>query len=107
MVVQSTGVHDVGGVSYEDDSINWEDKKLEHWEKSIHGLSFECWKKGFFTVDEHRRAIEGLTQESYANLSYYQKWAAAIAQNSIARGLIEQADLDAVLGETKDEPDVK
>ena len=71
----SREAHDLGGVLVDSDQdINVaDDKAYAHWERSIHALLALMIKKGLFSLDEHRRAIESLPREQYDKQSYYEK----------------------------------
>ena len=69
--------HDRGGWAT-NEPIDRSEHHLEDWEQRTDALLFVLNRKGVTTVDQHRRAIEGLSQKDYESLSYYEKWAAAI-----------------------------
>lgn len=71
----SRGVHDIGGaLKYSDQDISLDDDKVyAHWERSIHAVLGIMIKKGCFSLDEHRRAIEALPNDQHDKQSYYEK----------------------------------
>ena len=74
-------IHDVGGVEKLLSSrIDLSEKPLQLWEKQTHALLVLLSSKKLIKVDELRRAIEQLHPTHYQNFTYYEKWAAAMAQ---------------------------
>ena len=95
--VGALGVHDVGGVKSED-VLDLTDKKYEFWEREIHALLVFLVKNKKLTVDELRRAVEGLEPEIYNTLSYYERWTAAMCTLLIERGILSRADIESAHG---------
>ncbi|DBB01372.1 TPA: hypothetical protein ACH3X1_000040 [Trebouxia sp. C0004] len=101
----TTGVHDVGGLLV-DAAIDVASghKKYQLWELQTHCLVTLLAKRGFLTVDELRRGVEGLPAPAIEAMSYYERWAASVAAMSMERGTIQQRDLDQYLGVSIEEP---
>jgi len=87
--------HDMGGLPA------GKVEPLEHdylqWERRTDAMCVLLWglKGGrrYFTVDEHRRAIESLPPAEYDSLAYYEKWVVALGQCLVQRGVITSAEL--------------
>lgn len=99
----SGGPHDVGG-ALTSLPIDLTERPFQHWERAVHALMVCLVQKKLLTVDEMRRAIEGLPKHVYEAWGYYEKWAAGIAAVSIERGTISQLGFDQALGLTTSEP---
>jgi nitrile hydratase subunit alpha len=89
--------HDLGGSDL-DLKIDLTEKRFEYWERAVHATMVLLVSKGYLTVDEMRRSIEGLPAETYNSWGYYQKWAAGIAVILIERGIFTQKEWDQALG---------
>jgi len=67
------------------------------WERRIDAMAVLLWglkgTKKYFTVDEHRKAIESLPPEAYDSMAYYEKWIVALAQCMVQRGVVTSAEL--------------
>ena len=67
------------------------------WERRVDAMCVLLWGlkggKRYFTVDEHRRAIESLPPAAYDAMAYYEKWSVALAQCLLQRGVITSAEL--------------
>jgi len=48
---------------------------------------------GLFTVDGLRRALEDMGEAAFEDMSYYERWIAAINQNLIEAGTYTTAEL--------------
>eukprot|EP00927_Polykrikos_kofoidii_P020385 TRINITY_DN19653_c0_g1_i7.p1 TRINITY_DN19653_c0_g1~~TRINITY_DN19653_c0_g1_i7.p1 ORF type:complete len:594 (-),score=81.17 TRINITY_DN19653_c0_g1_i7:207-1988(-) len=95
-----SGVHDVGGVEslLGGMPLNLEEKSYSLWERQTHALLLLLVNDGRLSVDELRRAIEGLHPVHYANWGYYEKWAVAMASVLLETGVISGPALDQALG---------
>jgi len=73
-------VHDVGGQSGFGPVPLDEDGQPFHadWEARVYALSGALRRRGLFTTDEFRDAIESLPPGEYLARSYYERWLAAI-----------------------------
>jgi hypothetical protein len=56
------------------------------WEKRVDALMVLCGAKGLFTVDGLRRALEDMGEDAFENMTYYERWIAAVNQNLIEAG---------------------
>lgn len=72
------------------------------WEKRVDALVILCQKKGFFTVDGLRRALEDMGPEAFEKLSYYERWVGALRRNLVETGVLTPEELavkmDAIRG---------
>jgi hypothetical protein len=75
------------------------DRPYEYWERQVHCLAVWLIRNHLFTVDELRRAVEQLDDKSYAERSYYEKWAAAIAALLVGKQYLTRAQIEAELGD--------
>ena len=89
-------VHDMGGMP-NDDPIDQSEHTLMDWERRIDSIRGVLGEKGYMSVDELRRAIEGLPPERYQSLSYYERWTEAVEALLIEKGVITAAELDATM----------
>ena len=89
-------VHDMGGHPNAS-PIDQSEHTLMDWERRIDSIRGVLGDKGYITVDELRRAIEGLPPERYQSLGYYQRWAEAVEALLIEKGLLTAAELDATM----------
>ena len=60
-----------------------------------------CSAKGHFTVDGLRRALEDLGPGAFDQMSYYDRWVAAIADNLLAAGVVTQEALGRRIAEVR------
>ena len=74
-----------------------EERIYSDWERRIDAMAVLLWglkgTKKFFTVDEHRKAIESLPPEAYDSMAYYEKWVVGLAQCLVQRGVITTDEL--------------
>ncbi len=87
--------HDMGGLP--GTRVEPAEHDYEEWERRIDAMAVLLWglkgTKKFFTVDEHRRAIESLPPELYDGMSYYEKWIYALSTCLVQRGVVTSAEL--------------
>ena len=83
--------HDMGGSKA--GPILDETHDFALWEKRVDALMVLCSGKGHFTVDGLRRALEDMGEAAYDEMSYYERWIAAISQNLIEAEVITQSEL--------------
>jgi hypothetical protein len=83
--------HDMGGLPA--GRIDRTEHDYADWERRVDALGVVLSQKRLLTVDQRRRAIESLAPEDYDNLSYYERWAIALGQTLIQRGLITTDEL--------------
>ncbi len=50
--------------------------------------------RGYWSVDEMRRAIESLAPSDYLSFTYYQKWLAALHLLVKEKGVLSQIEID-------------
>jgi hypothetical protein len=86
------GPHDVGGL--QEGPIDPETHELSFWEKQIDGIRAVIGAKGIVTTDENRRYVEGLGDDAYQTLTYYERWTAALARQMVDKGVLTQAEID-------------
>lgn len=86
------GPHDVGGLP--EGPIDAEPHDLSFWEKQIDGLRAVIGAKGIVTTHENRRYVEGLGDDAYNTLTYYERWTAALSRQMVEKGVLTQAEID-------------
>jgi hypothetical protein len=86
------GPHDVGGLP--EGQIEAEPHDLSFWEKQIDGIRAVIGAKGIVTTHENRRYVEGLGDDAYNTLTYYERWTAALSRQMIEKGILTQAEID-------------
>lgn len=84
--IHPRGIHDMGGLP--GGPVTRDEHDYALWEKRVDALLVLLTRKGHFSVDELRNAIELLGEGAYERLSYYERWTHSIAHNLIQRGLI-------------------
>ena len=89
--------HDMGGD--EAGSINMESHDFALWEKRVDALMILGSARGHFTVDGLRRALEDMGEAAFENMSYYERWIAAINQNLIEAGVYSLEELGTKMAE--------
>jgi hypothetical protein len=65
------------------------------WEKRVDALLVLSGKKGLFSVDGLRRALEDMGEEAFETMTYYERWIAAVNQNLIEAGAYSLEELGA------------
>jgi hypothetical protein len=87
--------HDMGGEPAA--RVEPVEHDYENWERRIDAMAVLLWglkgTKKFFSVDEHRNAIESLPPEAYDAMAYYEKWIVALAQCMLQRGVVTSEEL--------------
>jgi hypothetical protein len=81
--------HDMGGRPA--GKVEATEHDYAEWERRVDALAVLLSKK--ISVDERRRAIESLPPQAYDQMSYYERWVAALAQTLIQRGVITTEEL--------------
>lgn len=71
------------------------------WEKRVDALRQIANEKGFFTVDGLRRSLEGMGEEAFETMTYYERWMASTCQNLIAEGAFSIEELNARMEEIR------
>ena len=87
------GHHDLGG--HPAGPIDRDEHDPSFWEKRVDAMVMLLSAKyGILRVDEMRRAIEQLPGDVYRDLSYYERWMAALAFHLVDKGILEQSEID-------------
>jgi hypothetical protein len=86
-------VHDRGGWPT-DEPIDPHEHQLMDWERRVDALHGVLGARGLRSVDEMRRAIEGLEPTLYESLSYYEKWTAALEVLLLEKGVLTRDEID-------------
>lgn len=63
------------------------------WEKRVDALVIIAGRRGLFTVDGLRRALEDMGPEAFDRLSYYDRWCESLTRNLIEGGVISVGEL--------------
>ena len=79
------GIHDLGGLI--ELPLKQDEHDYDPWEKRVHAIRELLAQKGLLRVDELRRTVEGMGEEKYKRLTYYEQWVWAISQVMIERGV--------------------
>jgi hypothetical protein len=85
--------HDLGGRSA--GPIDRTERELEPWEKRVDAIVrlLSAPDRRVLSVDELRRAIEGLGAAEYDRLAYYERWISALANLLIEKGVLTADEL--------------
>ena len=83
--------HDMGGGPA--GAVDAAEHDYALWEKRVDALMTALTNKGLFTVDGLRRALEDMGPDAFENMSYYERWVAAVAQNMLEAGAITSQEL--------------
>jgi hypothetical protein len=87
------GPHDVGG--QQGGPIDLSEHDTAHWEWQIDAMVRLALKKGLISdFAELRDGIERLTPDDYENLTYFERWAKALATTLVSRGVITEAAIE-------------
>ena len=90
----SWGPHDVGGPQA--GPVDLSEHDTAHWEWQIDAMVRLALRKGLISdFAELRDGIERLTPDDYENLTYFERWAKALATTLVSRGVISEAALAA------------
>ncbi len=90
--------HDMGGAPrFLCEPVDTSPHALTAFDREVDAIRGILGAKGVMSVDELRRGIEAIPEETYLRLGYYQKWIRSIADNLVARGVVTQAELEALL----------
>lgn len=63
------------------------------WEKRVDALMIIGAAKGYFTVDGLRRVLEDMGEAAFEDMTYYERWIAAVNQNLIEGGAYTTSEL--------------
>ena len=86
------GPHDLGGADF--GPIKRDDRERSDREKRIDAMQYTLRDRGYWCVDEVRRAIESLPPEDCLTFTYYQKWLSALHLLMREKGLLDQEMID-------------
>jgi hypothetical protein len=90
--------HDLGGVSkFMCEAVDVEPHALTDFDKEVDALRAILGMKRVVTVDELRRGIEAIPEETYHQLSYYRRWIRSLTDNLIRKGVVTESELQAAL----------
>lgn len=86
----SWGPHDVGG--QQGGPIDLSEHDTAHWEWQIDAMVRLALRKGLISdFAELRDGIEHLTADDYDKLTYYERWAKALATTLVSRGVLTES----------------
>lgn len=88
-------VHDRGGLP-SDEPIDRAEHDWADWEHVTNALVGVLRRHGLINVDELRRGIEAMAPDEYESSSYYERWSASIETLLVEKGVLSQAEIDAV-----------
>jgi Nitrile hydratase beta subunit len=86
-------VHDRGGWP-EAGSIDRTEHEYSMWEKRTDAIRGVLGAKRIIRTDELRRAVESIEPAQYEQLSYYERWIAAVEALLIEKGLLTREEID-------------
>lgn len=90
--------HDLGGVSkFMCEPVDTGAHVLTDFDREVDGLRQVLGLKGIMSVDELRRGIEAIPEETYHRLTYYQRWMRSIAGTLLRKGVLTEDELRAAL----------
>jgi hypothetical protein len=91
--------HDIGGL--EEGTIDQTEATYLPWEKRVKALLQVLARRPepLMNVDQLRRGIEELAPDDYDELSYYERWAASIADNMVRNGHLSLDELGRKMAE--------
>jgi hypothetical protein len=94
-------IHDMGGL----EAGPVEPTSHDHapWEKKIDAIRNLLSQQKYFGVDELRRAIEALGPGAYDDLSYYERWTAAVTRLLQEKGVITTDELGRMMADVENE----
>lgn len=101
------GVHDLGGT----DGLgpvpvpDSEPVYRAEWEKAAFAMFSMCFRAGFFGVDSFRYGIEQMHPATYLTSPYYDHWAHAVEHYGVAKGVLDEAEIDERMRFFLDNPD--
>lgn len=93
--------HDLGG--REAGAIDRSERTLEPWEKRVDAMVqlLSAPERRLISVDELRRAIEGLGSAEYDRLSYYERWLAGLTNLLLEKGVLTADELGRKLDDVR------
>jgi nitrile hydratase len=63
----------------------------------VYLMAVALMRRGLFTLDELRDAIERMPPAEYLAASYYERWLAAIERLLVEKGTLAEGELDAAV----------
>ena len=90
------GVHDLGGT----DGLgpvavpDREPVFRAEWEKAAFAMFSMCFRAGFFGVDAFRYGIEQMHPAAYLLSPYYEHWAHTVEHYGVAKGVLDQEEIE-------------
>jgi Nitrile hydratase beta subunit len=66
--------------------------EVEDWERLADAITGALEGRGLQSTDQLRRAIESL--DNYRDLSYYERWTAAIERLLVEKGILTSEEID-------------
>ena len=92
--------HDMGGVPrFLCEAVETEHHALSDFDREVDALRQMLSLKGLMTVDELRRGIEEIPEETYLRLSYYQRWIRSMTATLVRKGVLTESEIATRLGE--------
>ncbi|MEM7406856.1 MAG: ScnB-like protein [Pseudomonadota bacterium] len=87
------GYHDIGGLA--EGPVAQTEHVLEPWEKRVDALRVLLGdnKRQILRADGLRHAIETMGEDLYLELTYYERWMAAIIKVLVERGLMNETEI--------------
>ena len=95
------GYHDLGGL--DGPPIDQSEHVLEPWEKRVDAMRMLLGdnKRKLLRADGLRNAIESMGEDLYLELSYYERWMAAITKVLSERDVVGRDELEKRAGEIR------
>ena len=91
-MTEAWGPHDIGG--QEGGPVDLSEHETAHWEWQIDAMVRLALRKGLISdFAELRDGIERLTPEDYERMTYYERWAKALAYALVSRGVVTESAL--------------
>jgi len=97
-------MHDLGGVEpLASAAIDRREHALTQFDKHVDALMYLLShpSRRILRVDELRRAIESLSPDAYANLSYYEKWLQAMRDLLVEKAVLGADEIESKLAELR------
>lgn len=92
-------VHDMGGL--EAGPVDQSQHVHEPWEKRVDAIRMLCGEKNLLRTDEMRRNIEDLGPGAYDEMSYYERWCAAITNVLLQKSVFTVDELGRKMAEVE------
>jgi nitrile hydratase len=84
--------HDIGGSDAGPIDARDDGEPFHHeWEARVFAINSMLLRRGTYTLDEFRYAIERMTPEAYHATSYYERWLHAIQTLLAEKGIANDA----------------